>query len=125
MVRGAARRSLSLLQLVQELAGVAQVADREALAEAAIDEREELAGLGGPALVAEQAGQARGRAQLVDEGTLPARDLQRHPEGRLGPSGVGDSEQQLAAQAVELRVVEGVDLRRRHGQGLVDGRQAL
>ena len=78
--------------------------------------------LGTPALIGPQPSETRGRAQLERFGALPASDLKRPMEARLGLGPIlgRPGEQQFALEAVEIGLPPALATLVREGEGLGD-----
>jgi len=100
---------------------------REAFREAPVHFAQEGARLLHPAPALEQAAGARRGAQLVGQGALLPGEGKRGREGRRGPGFVRlrQEEQEVAPQALELPVLEPVELAARRLQGFLDHGQSL
>ena len=73
-------RFTPISQLIQKLFRRDQIGGAETLRKAVVDRLEAGDGVGGAALIAQQAGEARRGAQLPGQRLLPARPIERLPE---------------------------------------------
>ena len=97
-------------QLVEQRLGILQIGGVEALGEPAVDRRQQLARLGGLALVAPQPGEAGGGAQFPRLRLLRTGSLDRPPIGNFRPirSARVPPEEQIAHQPMDFRLPYGV-----------------
>src|SRR5215472_5411935 len=91
-------------EFVEQCFRVFKIGRVEALCEPAVDRREKIAGLGAPALVTAQPGEAYGGAQFPELGILLSSDSQGFVIQCLCHFGMALPQQQLALVPVQLRL---------------------
>src|SRR5882672_1323898 len=111
--------SYTYSQLLQQRLRLLEVRRVEALSEAAVDRREQVAGVGALALIAPEAGHAVGGAQFPKPRILFLRCSKRAAQPAFGIVSIRLGDQRLGHEPIKLRLVPPLVGSLNHLQGLI------